>query len=135
MKRILIVSFIGCIMSLIGCNAQGGQHKDGQGKGFKTVGVEEFAAAVADSAVAVLDVRTADEYAAGHIGRAINIDVLEEGFLAKVLDTVPEGRTVALYCRSGNRSKKAASMLSGKYEVIELGSGYNGWIAGKKKED
>ena len=41
--------------------------------------------------------------------------------------------TIALYCRSGNRSKRAASSLSSKgYRVIELATGYNGWLqAGK----
>ena len=54
-------------------------------------------------------------------------DVLQDGFEEKVAEAVPEGRTIALYCRSGNRSKKAANALASKYKVIELGTGYIGW--------
>lgn len=108
------------ILGMTGCNAQPAK--------FKTVDAEEFARVIADTCVVVLDVRTAAEFAGGHIGRAINIDVLQDGFSAKVKSVVPEGKTVALYCRSGNRSKKAASLLSDKYKVVELGSGYKGWL-------
>ena len=46
---------------------------------FKSVGVSEFARAVADTSYVVLDVRTAEEYAEAHIpGTDFNIDVLEE---------------------------------------------------------
>ncbi|WP_286006501.1 rhodanese-like domain-containing protein [Ligilactobacillus aviarius] len=37
-------------------------------------------------------------------------------------------KPVALYCRSGRRSKKAAELLSkAGYEVYELDSGFHGW--------
>ena len=42
-------------------------------------------------------------------------------------------KIVALYCRSGNRSKTAARILADKgYEVIELGTGFRGWVAAGK---
>ena len=120
MKRYLIMGFLCSILGMNGCNAQSGR--------FRTVDTEEFAKVIADTSVVRLDVRTAEEYRQGHIGEALNIDVLQDGFEEKVAEAVPEGRTIALYCRSGNRSKKAASVLSGKYAVIELGTGYLGWM-------
>lgn len=104
---------------------------------FKSVSVNEFEIAVADTAYVVLDVRMPVEYAEGHIpGTDYNIDVLEDDFTQKALDTLPKDKPVALYCRSGNRSKKAARILTENgYEVVELAKGYLGWYdAGKPIE-
>lgn len=119
------MSILSAIFGLMSCSAQNSN--------FKSVNVEEFAKIIADTTVVRLDVRTADEYAAGHIARAINIDVLESDFAEKAANAIPAKSTVALYCRSGNRSKRAAGILARKgYKVIELNTGYTGWIkAGK----
>ncbi len=104
---------------------------------FKSVDVAEFAKVVADTTYTVLDVRTPSEYAEGHIpGTDFNIDVLNENFTPRALATLPKDKSVALYCRSGNRSKSAARILTEQgYTVVELGSGIKGWIgAGKPTE-
>ena len=100
---------------------------------FKSVSVEEFETLITDTTVQRLDVRTAEEYAEGHIPGSMNIDVLSESFELKALDTLDKDRTVALYCRSGRRSKKAASILSNKgFKVVELATGFNGWVEKNK---
>jgi rhodanese-related sulfurtransferase len=101
---------------------------------FRSVDVVEFGKAVADTAYMVLDVRTAAEHAEGHIpGTHYNIDVLEEGFKQEVLKALPKDRPVALYCRSGNRSKTAARILfDNGYQVLELATGFKGWVAAGK---
>lgn len=102
---------------------------------FRTVDVNEFEKALADTSFVVLDVRTSAEHAEGHIpGTDFNIDVLEDTFTQIAVRDLPKDRSVALYCRSGNRSKKAARILAEKgYEVLELGTGFRGWTeAGKK---
>ena len=106
-----------------------------QPKKFKTVDVAEFAEAVADTSYVVLDVRTPAEYAEGHIpGTHFNIDVLEDSYTETALKTLPKDRPVALYCRSGNRSKNAARILAENgYQVLELGTGFRGWSAAGKK--
>ena len=112
----LIATFLG---SLLGCNAAE----------FKSVTPPEFQEVIADTAVQVLDSRTAEEYADGHIARAINIDVLKDDFADIATKTLDARRTVAVYCRSGRRSKKAAQILTEKgYTVIELNKGYLSWI-------
>ena len=107
----------------------------GQANKFKTVDVAEFAKAVSDTSYVVLDVRTPAEHAEGHIpGTHFNIDVLEDSYTETVLKTLPKDKPVALYCRSGNRSKNAARILAEKgYEVLELGSGFGGWVSAGKK--
>ena len=106
-----------------------------QAKKFKTVDVAEFAEAVADTSYIVLDVRTPAEHAEGHIpGTRFNIDVLEDNYTETALKTLPKDKPVALYCRSGNRSKNAARILAQHgYQVLELGTGFRGWTAAGKK--
>lgn len=95
---------------------------------FKSVGAEEFRTVIADTATVLQDVRTPEEYADGHIANAVNIDVLNDNFQAEALKSLPKEKTIALYCRSGRRSKKAATILAQNgYTVVELNSGYLGW--------
>jgi rhodanese-related sulfurtransferase len=121
MKKILIMSLFGALCGLFGCHAQSDT--------FEIVDAATFAKVIADTTVVRLDVRTAEEYAEGHIEGAIHIDVLGRDFESKATSTLPKDKTIALYCRSGNRSKTAARILAKNgYHVIELGSGYMGWL-------
>ena len=119
------MSLLTMICSLFSCSAQ--NHD------FKSVEVNEFEKVIADTAVIRLDVRTPKEYAEGHIEGAQNIDVLNDAFEENASVTLPKDKVIALYCRSGKRSKKAAGILAAKgYRIIELNSGYLGWTeAGK----
>jgi len=95
---------------------------------YQSVDVATFAEIIQDSNVVLLDVRTQSEYEAGHIPNAILIDVTQADFLPKCKQQLPLDKTIALYCRSGNRSKKAAQILSQeKYKVVELNTGFNSW--------
>lgn len=107
----------------------------GQSDKFKTVDVDEFEKFIKDTTVTLLDVRTAAEHAEGFIpGTHCNIDVLENNYTEIATSKLPKDRPVALYCRSGNRSKNAARILAEKgYEVVELGSGFRGWVAAGNK--
>lgn len=104
-----------------------------QTKGYKSVEVEEFSQVIADANVVRLDVRSAEEYATGHIADAINIDVRKPDFESLSVATLPKGKLLAIYCRSGRRSKMAADILVKKgYQIVELNSGIIGWTkAGK----
>ena len=108
-----------------------------QSKGdFKKVPVKEFASLIEDASVQRLDVRTMAEYSEGHIPGTININVLDDSFAVMADSTLQKDKPVALYCRSGKRSKKAAAILSEKgYKVYELDKGFNAWQeAGEKVE-
>lgn len=76
----------------------------------------------------VVDVCEAQEYAAGHIARALNVP------LSNLPARVPElekyrDRPVILACRSGNRSLKAAFLLhrAGFAKVHSLAGGLHAW--------
>lgn len=75
----------------------------------------------------LLDVRTPDEFAAGHIPGAQNVAVQE---LGRKMNAVPKGKPVIIYCRSGSRSAMAAHMMlqAGYTDVYDLG-GIIDWAA------
>lgn len=114
--------------TLFSCQQKGGD--------FKTVPADEFATVIADPEVQRLDVRTVAEYSEGHIPGSMNINVLDKEFEAVADSTLQKDKPVAVYCRSGKRSKKAAAILSGKgYKVYDLDKGFVGWEeAGKEVE-
>jgi hypothetical protein len=83
-----------------------------------------------DPSIVRLDVRTPAEYAEGHIAGSLNVDVTSPDFVQRVQQQVPKGKTIALYCRSGRRSKMAAAqLLKQGYKIIELESGILGWMS------
>lgn len=114
---------IACLLTVLGLTSACGQ------KSYEDVNVKEFAELVADSNVVVLDVRTAEEFAEGHITRAVNIDVKKDDFLAKVKSTLPIDEKIAVYCRSGRRSADACEKLSAEgYSVVNLKGGILAWM-------
>lgn len=125
MKKIfMIISAVLC--NLLGCTAQQ--------QNFESLNVEAFEKVISDTSVVRLDVRSIDEYASGHIAKAINIDVMKDDFTTKATSLLPKDKTIALYCRSGRRSKRAAGILAENgYKVIELNSGISGWINARKE--
>ncbi|MDQ7040161.1 MAG: rhodanese-like domain-containing protein [Rhodothermus sp.] len=72
---------------------------------------EDFVAHHAPNAI-VIDVRTPEEFAQGHLKGALNINVLAADFREQIqaLDLDPN-TPVYLYCRSGRRSQRAAEIL------------------------
>lgn len=129
MKKIY---FLSVLLMLVSCTLS--VEKKVYGKGaVSSVSVEEFAAEIGREGVQLVDVRTAEEYAAGSIDGSINIDVNSGHFGADADSLLDKKRTVAVYCRSGRRSKKAAEILSMMgFDVVELDKGYKGWIESMK---
>jgi rhodanese-related sulfurtransferase len=76
----------------------------------------------------LLDVRTPEEFAEGHISGAININYNDEKFSA-ALDTLDKNKPYEVYCRSGKRSGASATMMSEKgfKKVYNLEGGILKW--------
>lgn len=82
-----------------------------------------------DKSMQLVDVRRPDEFAAGHIDKALLINVQDSTFIDKAGSLLDKSKPVAVYCRSGKRSKDAANKLVKEgYTVYELDSGYLGWV-------
>jgi rhodanese-related sulfurtransferase len=60
----------------------------------------------------IIDVRTPEEFASGHVQGALNIPVEAADFAQQVASLDP-GTTYAIYCRSGNRSAVATAQMGG----------------------
>lgn len=96
---------------------------------FKTLSIEEFTVLVNDTETQVLDVRTIEEYNEGHLLRAKFIDVKDSLFETKALSVLDKNKPIAVYCRTGKRSKIASDKLVKLgYHVSELDSGYTKWV-------
>ncbi len=90
---------------------------------------ENFKEVVVDKDVQLVDVRTPDEYNAGKIDGAINIDYFDQETFKKEFEKLDKNKAIYLYCRSGHRSHKSAVLLEkmGFKEIYDLEGGYVVW--------
>ena len=117
MKKILT-----CLLATLGLTTACSQQN------FENTDVQGFAELIADTSIVVLDVRTAAEFAEGHIQRAILIDQGQSDFVEKAKASLPTDKTIAVYCRSGRRSANAAGRLADVgYKCVNLKGGIMAW--------
>jgi len=78
--------------------------------------------------VVLLDVRTPEEFAQGHLKNAVNIDFNSEGFTSD-LSKLDKSKTTMIYCLSGGRSGKALNQMKsdGFKEVYNMQGGILKW--------
>lgn len=102
--------------------------------GFKETTVDKLYESLRSNSdsIIVLDVRTPQEYNAGHVPKARNItlDGLSDAVRNGCLDSV-KSKTVAVICASGGRSAQATVRLSRVFnfsDVINVVGGTSKWI-------
>lgn len=107
------------ILGFMGCTAQNGSSIDSK---------EAYGLIKADSNIAILDVRTAKEFADGHVAGAVNIDVNQTDFAQKI-DELDRSKTYIVYCRLGRRSRKAVGIMAAKgfKNLYNVSDGFVGW--------
>jgi rhodanese-related sulfurtransferase/DNA-binding transcriptional ArsR family regulator len=96
---------------------------------LEPVSRKELSQRLRDGLVTVLDVRPEDEYAAGHVPRAINIPLRE---LTRRLRQIPKNREVVAYCRGPYcvLAFEAVAILRERgFKVRRLEDGYPEWKA------
>ncbi len=78
----------------------------------------------------MLDVRTQSEYQSGHVAGAVLLDFLSSSFRERV-DSLDRTKSYYLYCRSGNRSLKAALVMRemGFMRIYNVTDGFSGMKA------
>ena len=101
--------------------------------------VKEVPVALADEAIrnadVLVDVREADEFAAGHLPGAVHIS---RGMLEFRFSGMPalQSRDIAivLYCKTGGRAALAGAALQdmGYLNVVNLAGGFDAWVAAGK---
>ena len=95
---------------------------------FKNLSADEFEDYLQKDSIQLVDVRTVAEYTEGHIPGSLNINVLDEQFAANVDELLDKHHSVAVYCKSGRRSRNAARILTKKgFHVVNLDKGFENW--------
>jgi rhodanese-related sulfurtransferase len=94
------------------------------------VTTSQAASLIQEGGVKILDVRTPEEYAAGHVPDAVNIDVSSPSFDESV-GALPKDATYVVYCRSGNRSTTASARMAdlGFTTINNVKGSINDWSA------
>ena len=124
MKKVvaLAVAAIASVGLLAGCSSSN--------EAIKKVDPVEFSEVISQPDVIILDVRTPDEFNAGHIANAININLEGSDFSSEV-SKLDKNATVAVYCRSGNRSGVATEQMAelGFTDMYHMQGGIVDWEA------
>jgi phage shock protein E len=90
---------------------------------LSSCGNNEEAITMDYSTAIIIDVRTTDEFAAGHLDGAVNYNV-EDGTLEQALPSLDQNANYVVYCRSGRRSAIAVDLMkeNGFTQIADLGS-------------
>ena len=119
---------IGLLLTLLGLNIQMACSQ----QTFDNADVKGFAELIQSANIQLLDVRTAEEFAEGHLEGALNVDINQETFLQDAKTVLETEKPVAVYCRSGRRSAKAAEILIREgFKVTNLEGGILAWTEEK----
>jgi len=98
--------------------------------GIRVVDPEAGAAIVDDPppGLVVLDVRTADEFADGHLADATMLDFYRDDFADRLAELDPDAPYL-IYCRSGNRSGQTRALMEelGFTDVVDIDGGILAW--------
>lgn len=123
-----------CLLIMLSCKENKTEAQDVPQQNIisEKIASSDFRSKTEDQNVQLIDVRTPKEFNEGHINKAKNIDFFDTNFLAKMSE-LNKDAPLYIYCRSGNRSGKAAAKLKelGFKEVYDLKGGVLDW----KKND
>ena len=96
---------------------------------YKNLSSAQFEELIKNENVQLLDVRTLAEHMKGHIPGSLNINVQDKDFSSCIDDLLDNKKEVAVYCRSGRRSRTAADILVKKgFKVCNLDKGILNWM-------
>ncbi len=109
------VLIVAAAAMLVGA-CSGGESNDSEDAGSEDV-------AIVQSDAIIIDVRTPEEFAAGHLEGAVLIDIKDVSFDSKIAALDPDASYI-VYCRSGNRSAQAVERMRGAGidDITDLGS-------------
>ncbi|WP_216387177.1 rhodanese-like domain-containing protein [Arcanobacterium phocae] len=122
MKKIFTGAVCGLCLVLAGCSAPE-QAQPNTATESASSNSSQMMDPKKDQNPMIIDVRTPEEYATGHVTGAVNFDVSDAEFQNQVKD-LDKSAAYVLYCRSGNRAEGAKGYLEsiGFTDVKNLGS-------------
>ncbi|RXG23761.1 rhodanese-like domain-containing protein [Leeuwenhoekiella aequorea] len=118
-----ILSFIIIAAFTLGVNAQNSKHQ--------ILDKATYQDSLVQPNATLIDVRTSEEYESGHLDKAQNIDFLNEELFITEIEKFDKSQPIYIYCRSGNRSGKAATLMQklGFQTIYDLEGGYLNWTS------
>ena len=120
----LVCLFI-MIFFCINCNSQ---------VALKAITTKELKVLLSKENIQLMDVRTPEEIKEGAIQTAFFANYFDVDFEEIATAQLNKSKSVYLYCRSGNRSRKACKILKEKgFEVINVLGGYQQWDSEKNQ--
>lgn len=127
MKNVLFL-FGFLFLLVMGCES--GPSTNSDEEVVEVIGVANFASGIQnDRGAQLLDVRTPAEYDLGTIPGSIHINYFDENFREQLEAQLDKKKPVYVFCRSGNRSNKAAVIMRemGFKKVYDLDGGWLAW--------
>ena len=123
MKTIFLNLILVLTLAVSGCT----QSQNSATDNYQNVDARQAKELIAkDKEMVILDVRTPEEFASGHVAGAVNMNYYDSDF-AQQLEKLDTTNTYLIYCASGNRSGKTATLLQDKgfKKIINSDAGFN----------
>lgn len=132
-KQPLLIVLLVALMLAAGCSSSADttdESPETGASGIRLVSATDGAEIQADPPedLVILDVRTPEEFAEGHLDGAIMLDFYEADFATRLAELDPEVPYL-LYCRSGNRSGQTTAIMNdlGFTDVADVDGGIVAW--------
>ena len=127
MKYILVALLLGMVIIMVACGGRIAKVN----AAYRHISQQQAKEIMDNQNAIILDVREQEEYDDGHIADAVLLPVNSINETTAAANVPEKDSVILVYCRSGNRSKKAAKMLAelGYTQVCEFG-GINTWPYG-----
>lgn len=128
---ILSITFISCAQNTAKKEVKDGTTTVGQGQQIvELINPKDLNAKLGD--IQLIDIRTSREYTSGYIKGAININFFDRNFMDQ-MSKLNKEKEIYIYCRSGNRTGKAAARLKeqGFTKIYDLRGGILNWNRNK----
>lgn len=132
-KIVMTLSIVALSYNAISCQNKSESNtvvnEEQQSQVIERVDNDKFAALLEEKKDAqIIDIRTPEEFVAGSIDNAVNINFFDKDFKEQ-LDKLDKTKPVFMFCKSGGRSGKAINTFKelGFETVYELGTGYSRW--------
>ena len=133
-RHLLIIFVIGFLLFPFVSAAE--EQKPADAAKVAKIDLEQFDHKRQEKNAVVLDVRTPEEFARGHVPGAVNLDFFDPQFRAKI-DKLDRHKTYLVHCAKGVRSRQAASQMQ-KLDfpsLFDFSGGFEQWKkAGKPIE-
>ena len=119
-----LVVIVCAVVILSSCNAQ-------TSESIERITIETLVSDAIGKDVQLIDVRTPEEYANGHIDDAINIDISNVEIFKAEVSKLEKSQPIYLYCHRGGRSNNATKVLKelGFQTIYDFSGGWNAWSA------